>query len=126
MGIQGRGNIVRDTARQDTGQDAKLIALSHWIWIAIIFAFVAIIILVPTAKACGHDCEHDPRPRTQVFVDKNIVPVAAVVAAVIAVATTAVCSWKRFVLHDPCFAEPLRKTTPDDDRVTPNEIPVPR
>ena len=85
MGIQGRGNTVRDTARQDTGQDAKLIALSYWIWIAIIFAFVAIIILVPTAKACGHDCDYE-KPKNNVYFagDKDQAVAGVVIGAIVA------------------------------------------
>lgn len=90
MGIQGRGNSVRDTPRQNPEKniifrESRLIALCYWFMVLLVFAVLSFIVLMRPAHACDHDCEPSPRPQNVHFDgDKNQAVAGVVIGALVA------------------------------------------
>ncbi len=85
----------------------------------ILLAFVAIIMVTTCSKAMAGDHHHDHGRSTDYIVINKENFNAKEFAIGIAVTTTLVCAYKRFVQGDPCYKSKARKTTEADDKVTP-------
>ncbi len=86
----------------------------------ILLMFVAIIMVTTCSKAMAGDPHHDHGRSTDYIVIKDKENDNAKEFAIgIAVTTTLVCAYKRFVQGDPCYKSKARKTTEADDKVTP-------
>ncbi len=103
-------------------------ALTTLIFSAVVFLASVLIVLAisaPRAQASGRP-QPAPAPDSQtgtaqIKKDKTV-PVQAVVAVIVTIGTTGYCLYSRLFTDEPCIDFKEHKTTPDDDRVTPDNL----
>ena len=96
--------------------------MKNWFVLALLAFFITPVFASGSCRSHHCDDETAPAPATTVIVKKDSVPVGAIVAGVITIGAVIYCGHRRWVKNDPCFGEPLKKTSEADDRITPANV----